>query len=95
LENFGFNPDIHHESPDSYVGFLLGNRIFILPLTLPDRTGHHFVFGAHSFGVADAGCDIVQHDIGEMKHIAGYAGFFFNSNVQSANDLYYDQSYED
>ena len=47
----------------------------ILPLTLPDRTSHHFILRAHSFRVADAGCDIVQHDIRKMEGADEYAGF--------------------
>ncbi len=38
---------------------------------------------------------MIQHHIREMKGVAEYAGFYFNGNIQSINDLYPDQSFED
>ena len=38
----------------------------ILPLTLSDRTSHHFIFRTHRFSVADAAGDLVQPGFGEM-----------------------------
>jgi hypothetical protein len=48
----------------------------ILPLTLPDSTGHH-VYSGQSFGVAGAAGDIIQHVTGEMESAAEDDGFYF------------------
>jgi hypothetical protein len=74
--------DMHHRFLES---LLIRFIHLILALTLPDSTGHYFIFRAHGFGVADAGSNIVQHDIGEMESAAEYAGFYFVGNIQSTN----------
>ncbi len=51
----------------------------MLTLILPDGTSHHFIFRAHGFRIADAGGDIVQHDIGEMESAAEYAEFYLTT----------------
>ncbi|HEY6064213.1 MAG TPA: hypothetical protein VIV35_11420 [Chitinophagaceae bacterium] len=44
------------------------------------------LYSGHSFGVADTRRDIVQYDLGKVKHTAEYATFFL-VNSQSTNDL--------
>jgi hypothetical protein len=54
--------------------------LFIFPFILPDRTGHHYVFRAHGFRMADVESDFVWLNIGKMKGADEDTGFYFIGN---------------
>jgi hypothetical protein len=41
------------------------------------------LYSGQGFGVADAGGDIVQHDLGKMENATEYAGFYFTCDFQT------------
>lgn len=50
--------------------------LFFIPLfILPYPASHYIVFAAYGFGIADAGCDIVEHELGKMESIDRFSGF--------------------